>query len=88
MNRWNRIAFTLTACIAALDSGSAEPQPGVRDFAWVEKRVQELEPAAHERRIDEIGWASDIRHAERLAGEHGRPVFLFTHDGHINTGRC
>jgi hypothetical protein len=54
----------------------------------VEKRAQELEPAARDRRIDEIGWASDIRRAERLAGEHSRPVFLFTHDGHINTGRC
>ena len=88
MNRWSRITFTIAACIAALDAGSAEPQPDARDLAWVEKRAQELEPAARERRIDEIGWASDIRRAERLAGEHSRPVFLFTHDGHINTGRC
>ena len=88
MNRWNRIAFTLATCLAALDAGTAEPQPTTRDLAWVQKRAQELEPAARERRIDEIGWASDIRQAERLAAEHNRPVFLFTHDGHINTGRC
>ena len=88
MIRWSKITLTVTACIAAMVAGTAEPQPGARDLAWVEKRAQELEPAARERRIDEIGWASDIRHAERLAGEHGRPVFLFTHDGHINTGRC
>ena len=78
----------VAACMGAVVGGTAEPQPGIRDLAWVEKRVQELEPAARERRIDEIGWASDIRHAERLAGENSRPVFLFTHDGHINTGRC
>ena len=88
MNRWIKIIFTMAAGIAALDAQNAEPQPGDRDLAWVEKRAQELEPAARERRIDEIGWASDIRQAERLAGENSRPVFLFTHDGHINTGRC
>ena len=88
MNSWLRINFTMAACIVALDARSAEPHPGARDLAWVEKRTQELEPAARERRIDEIGWASDIRQAERLAAEHNRPVFLFTHDGHINTGRC
>ena len=88
MNQWNRIAFTLAACVATLDARTAEPQPDVRDLAWVEKRVRELEPAARERRIDEIGWAGDIRQAEKLAAEHNRPVFLFTHDGHINTGRC
>ena len=86
MNRW--MTITIAAFLAALDAGTAEPQPGARDTAWVEKRVQELEPAARERRIDEIGWDSDIRQARRLAAENDRPVFLFTHDGHINTGRC
>jgi hypothetical protein len=54
----------------------------------VEKRVHELLPSREEKRIDEIGWAKDIRTAVRLAKEQGRPVFLFTHDGRINTGRC
>ena len=88
MNCWSKVVFTLAACMAALDVATAEPQSDARDLAWVKKRVQELEPAAPERRIDEIGWASDIRQAERLAGENSRLVFLFTHDGHINTGRC
>ena len=42
-------------------------------------------PTAEEKRFDEIGWAPDIRAAERLAKERGRPVFLFTMDGRINT---
>ena len=67
---------------------SAEKPATARDFSWIDQRVQELQPTAKERRIDEIGWASDIRQARRLAGENNRPVFLFTHDGHINTGRC
>ena len=76
MIRWSKITLTVTACIGAVVGGTAEPQPGARDLAWVEKRAQELEPAARERRIDEIGWASDIRQAGRLAGENSRPVFF------------
>lgn len=59
-----------------------------RDLDWVKHRVQELQPTAVDRRFDEIGWSKDIRTALRLAAEHKRPVFLFTHDGRINTGRC
>ena len=55
---------------------------------WIDKRVAERQPPATDKRFDEIGWAHDIRTALALAKEHDRPVFLFTHDGRINTGRC
>ena len=55
---------------------------------WVEKRVQELQVTAKERRFDEIGWAKDIRDALRLAKKHKRPVFLFSHVGRMAIGRC
>ncbi|HEX8203897.1 MAG TPA: hypothetical protein VF590_25705 [Isosphaeraceae bacterium] len=58
------------------------------DLSWVEQRVRDWQPTPQERRFDEIGWAPSIREAERLAREHGRPVFLFTHDGHMAIGRC
>ena len=54
----------------------------------VEKTVHELQPSRQERRFDEIGWASGIAAAEALAKQHNRPVFLFTYDGDIDTGRC
>jgi len=57
-------------------------------FEAVQRRVAELQPKAEEKRFDEIGWARDIREARRLAREHNRPVFLFTHDGRMNIGRC
>ena len=57
-------------------------------FEAVQNRVAELQPRAEEKRFDEIGWAKDIRDAQRLAKEHKRPVFLFTHDGRMNIGRC
>lgn len=54
----------------------------------VDKRVHAVQPTREERRLDEIGWARDVRDAEALAKQHGRPVFLFTYDGNIATGRC
>jgi hypothetical protein len=56
--------------------------------ARVQKRVQEWQPTAEDRRFDEIGWVQGIREAERLAKDNNRPVFLFTHDGHMAVGRC
>ena len=54
----------------------------------VEKKVHSLQPTREERRFDQIGWAPGILAAEARAKEIGRPVFLFTYDGKIETGRC
>ena len=56
--------------------------------AQVEQRVREWQPAASERRWEQIGWAKDIRDALRLARQANRPIFLFTHDGRLSVGRC
>jgi hypothetical protein len=55
---------------------------------WVRDRVEALQPTAVEKRLDEIGWAKSISEAEKLARQHNRPVFLFTHNGSMGTGRC
>ena len=68
----------------------AEEKPvGDTELArWIDQRVEERQPPAADKRFDEIGWAHDIRTALALAKEHNRPVFLFTHDGQMNLGRC
>jgi hypothetical protein len=59
------------------------------DFrSWVDQRVDAWQPTKAERLFDEIGWVTDIRRAEQLAQRHGRPIFLFTHDGRMAVGRC
>jgi hypothetical protein len=67
---------------------SAAASAAARDAGWVEQRVQQWQPTAKEKRWESIGWAQDIRTAERLAKQHNRPVFLFTLDGRMNVGRC
>ena len=54
----------------------------------VEKKVREIQPSRDEKRFDEIGWAPSILAAEALARKTNRPIFLFTYNGKIDTGRC
>ena len=85
ISRWKFV--TLLACLGAaatvVSSHSAE-----LSYDAVRERVEEWQPKASEKVFDQIGWAEDIRTGLKLAREHGRPLFLFTHDGRMNLGRC
>jgi hypothetical protein len=54
----------------------------------VESQVRKIQPTRAEKRFDEIAWAPDILVAETAAKKANRPVYLFTYDGQISTGRC
>ena len=54
----------------------------------VETKVREIQPSREEKRFDEIGWAPSILAAEAFARKTSRPMFLFTYNGKIDTGRC
>lgn len=88
----NRIAlFALGAFLAAETLSAATTSAtvfGEYDRALVDRKIMDWQPSARERRWEQIGWAKDIRDAKRLAKASGRPVFLFTHDGRLNVGRC
>jgi hypothetical protein len=73
-----------TSAVADVTAPAAAPDEAARVLG----QVRRWQPTAEERRFDEIGWARDIRQGIQLARKHGRPVFLFTHDGHMNVGRC
>ena len=83
------ILFTLLAVRGSADDKPAATPVSDADLAaWVDKRVNEWEPTAEEKRFDEIGWVHNVLDAEKLAAQHKRPIFLFTHDGKMNFGRC
>jgi hypothetical protein len=57
------------------------------DEAWVAEQVKKIKQS------DTTGWASipwvaSLTEARRVSGEEKKPVFLFTLDGNIETGRC
>ena len=54
----------------------------------VDRRIADWQPTADEKRFDQIGWCTSLLEAEKLARQHHRPIFLFTHDGRMNVGRC
>ena len=58
-----------------------------RDEAWALRRVQQLQDADSTawRRIP---WAASLTDARQASQRENRPVFMFSHDGNIDTGRC
>ena len=54
----------------------------------VQDKVRKIQPTRAEKRFDEVGWANSILHAEEVAARVNRPIFLFTYNGNIDTGRC
>ena len=87
MRRTLPIIVALMTC----SLGAAADNVQRREADWaqrVDRLVAERQPTADEKRFDQIGWLHNLRDALRLARASGRPVFLFTHDGHMAIGRC
>lgn len=80
----------LAGCAAVLSSPALiATRAADEDVAtWVNDQIKSLQPTPSEKHFDEIGWVRSIVQAEKLAREHNRPVFLFTFNGNIDTGRC
>ena len=83
-----RFAPALAAGLVLLPALRAAPPADDQVRTVVNERVKEWWPRLDEKRFDQIAWAADLRTARKLAAEHNRPVFLFTMDGRVNTGRC
>ena len=58
------------------------------DAARIDQRITNWQPTRAERRFDDIGWAPDLCTALKAGKAHARPVFVFTHDGRMQLGRC
>ncbi len=81
----HRIIYSAALLAGLVSLGWSGPE---RNAAWVDQRIEQWQPTAREKRWEGIGWAGSLQEALRLAKTHQRPVFLFTHDGRLNIGRC
>ena len=89
--RKNAVLVSVLAGIVLVLSGSVLSQTRLQNeqvAQWVRSHTKALQPTFEEKRFDEIGWTKSIVEAENLARQYNRPVFLFTNDGNIATGRC
>ena len=77
MNRL--IAFFVIAALVSI----CEPASAI-DYT----QLSAVKRLRAEKRYDEIAWANSILHAEEVAARSNRPMFLFTYNGNLDTGRC
>jgi hypothetical protein len=82
------VATLVFGSAVATGCATAGSLPDGKVVGWVQKTVAERQATAEDKRFDEIGWVTDIRTAIKLGKEYNRPIFLYTGDGRINTGRC
>ena len=72
-----------TGLAFGLAAGAAEP----RDADWVKKRVDDVKQSDTSD-WRKIPWAASLLEARKLSKKEGKPLFLFTLDGNLDTGRC
>jgi len=88
----SRMIYLLLPLLSQLsfhETSAGEPPVAFKDLqAQVDRQVADWQPSIEEKRFDQIGWSTSLLEAEKLAREHRRPIFLFTHDGRMNVGRC
>jgi hypothetical protein len=58
-----------------------------RDEAWASNRVRQIKES-DTTGWSRIPWVKSLLAARQASEKENRPVFLFTHDGNIETGRC
>ncbi len=78
--------FAIVMLVGAAASAAAPGQE--LDVGRIDKRIADWQPTGAERRFDDIGWAPDLCTALKAGKVHARPVFVFTHDGRMQFGRC
>lgn len=85
--KWTIVFYAVCAILPVVSAFSAATDRVTDIPAWVERKVESLKPTKDQRRFDEIAWTNSIVEAERLGRQHNRPIFLFTQNGRIETGR-
>ena len=80
----SRRIVLLTALVSAAVIGVRAGEP---DEARIRERVEQVKRSNSEA-WQKIPWVASLTEARRLAEKEKIPIFLFTHDGNIETGRC
>ena len=71
--------------VAMLLLGAASA--GERDEASIEKRIKKIKDS-DVTAWRKIPWTSSLLAARRASKAENKLLYLFTHDGNIDTGRC
>ncbi len=58
-----------------------------RDEASIQRRIEQIKESDTSA-WRKIPWTASLLDARRASEREKKPLFLFTHDGNIDTGRC
>jgi len=58
-----------------------------RDEAWIKRQIEHIKDS-DTNAWRKIPWTGSLLDARRAGERENKPVFLFSHDGNIETGRC
>jgi hypothetical protein len=72
--------------LVLLTTAPAEP-PADRSEEWVRQRVRQIR-ASDTDAWRRIPWTATLVAAAQAARKEDRPIFVFSHDGNIDSGRC
>ena len=77
----------ITALVLLLGTAVSFGHAQEHDEAWVLRQIRVVKDSdADEWR--RIPWTASLLDARQASKQENHPVFLFTHDGNIETGRC
>jgi hypothetical protein len=79
--------WAISGLSAALAFGIAAAAAEPPDADWVRKRVDDVKQSDTSD-WRKIPWAASLLEARKLSKKEGKPIFLFTLDGNLDTGRC
>lgn len=80
----------LSLAVGALAACSPPVEPPALDpakLSGLERRADALDLQEHERVWERIAWTRDLESAEQLSDQTGRPIFLFSMWGELDS-RC
>lgn len=77
-----RMSALLAAMLAVTAVFAAE-----RDEASIQKKIERIK-ATEVNTWRKIPWTASLLEARRVSEREKQPIFLFTYDGNIETGRC
>jgi hypothetical protein len=81
------VTRAMTAALLMIGMFVAVGRAQERDEAWVQARVQKIKES-DTTGWSRIPWTASLLAARQASMKENRPLFLFTHDGNIETGRC
>ena len=82
-NPWRRLLLLVLGSALLLPAGSAGEWTPERIQARIQQ-IKNSDTTAWRR----IPWTRSLLDARQASQKERRPLFLFTHDGNISTGRC